>query len=89
MAPDGPCRRGPAREPGKTPGVVRQAAALPGQGSVFLKPTYRNWQTTIWRLLTNPGTEVAATLAVVVLATWFLMTDDASPLAGVPLFGRR
>jgi hypothetical protein len=49
--------------------------------------THGHWRR-LWRLLTNPGIEVFATIFVVMVATWYLIETNgvADPL---PLFGRR
>ena len=48
-----------------------------------------NIQKTIWKLLSNPTLEVAATLVVVmVAATWLVMQSDVGQGAFI-LFGRR
>ena len=38
---------------------------------------HESWQDTFWKLLTNPGVELVATIAVVMVATWYLI--DKSP----------
>jgi hypothetical protein len=45
-----------------------------------------HWQR-LWKLLTNPGIEVVATLVVVMVATWYLI--DSGPVDAFPVFGRR
>jgi hypothetical protein len=48
------------------------------------------WQKIIWKLVTNPGIELVATIAIVMVATWYLVeTQTQMPEKGVPiLFGR-
>jgi hypothetical protein len=50
-----------------------------------------NWQKIIWKLVTNPAIELVATIAIVMVATWFVVdTQTRMPEKGVPVvFGRR
>ena len=52
-----------------------------------MKLTHGNWQKAIWKLLTNPAIEIAVTIALVMVATWYLI--QAGPYDPLPLFGRR
>lgn len=56
-----------------------------------MKTTHDNWQKTLWRILTNPAIELVATLAVVVVATWYLVQEEsARPLLHAPApFGQK
>ena len=55
-----------------------------------MKLTHGNWQKAIWNLLTNPAIEIAVTIALVMVAAWYLVqTDGVDPRAGLPPFGRR
>ena len=49
------------------------------------------WQRIIWKLVTNPAIELVATIAIVMVATWYLVdTQATTPERGVPVvFGRR
>jgi hypothetical protein len=55
-----------------------------------LKTNHGNWQKTLWKLLTNPAIELVATIAVVMVATWYLIqTESVAPTLGTGvLFGR-
>ena len=55
-----------------------------------MRPNHWNWQTTLWKLLTNPVLELVATIAVVMLATWYLIqTEAVAPTLGSGVvFGR-
>jgi len=44
---------------------------------------------TIWKLMSNPGMELVATFAVVMVATWYLIQAGPMDPLAVPLFGRR
>ena len=50
---------------------------------------WNDWHRTLWKLLTNPGAELVATLAVVMVATWYLIQAGPYDPLAVPLFGRR
>ncbi len=55
-----------------------------------MKAIQSDWQRTIWKLVTIPGTELALMFALVMLATWFLVQDDVVlQNAGLPLFPQR
>jgi hypothetical protein len=55
-----------------------------------LRATLEHWQKTVWKVVSAPGAEVMMTLAVVMLATWFLLEDGAVLHgAGFPLFAHR
>jgi hypothetical protein len=51
----------------------------------------RNWQKIIWKLVTNPAIELVVTIAIVMVAAWYLVdTQTQMPERGVPIvFGRR
>lgn len=55
-----------------------------------MKPINGNLQKTLWKLLTNPAIELVATIAVVMVATWYLIqTEAVAPnLGSGVLFGR-
>ena len=50
---------------------------------------HEGWQDTLWKLLTNPGVELVATIAVVMVATWYLIEAGPMDPSGVPVFARR
>ena len=55
-----------------------------------MRPTDGNWQRTIWKILTNPAIELVATIAVVMVATWFLIQNDVVQQGvHLPLFGHK
>jgi hypothetical protein len=55
-----------------------------------LRSTGGDWQKAIWKLLTNPALELVATIALVMVATWFLIQNDVVQQgAQLPLFGHR
>jgi hypothetical protein len=57
---------------------------------MFVKPTGDHWHKTIWKLLTDPAIELVLTIALVLVATGFMIQSDPfQPGAGVPIFGRR
>jgi hypothetical protein len=41
----------------------------------------------LWKLLTNPGIELVATIVVVMVATWYLI--ESGSVDAFPVFGRR
>ena len=47
-----------------------------------------NWQK-IWKLLTNPAIELVLTIALVMVATWYLIQAEPIDPTAFPLFGRR
>ena len=49
---------------------------------------HHDWQTKLWKLLTNPAIEVVVTILVVMVATWYLIDTNGSAYP-LPLFGRR
>ena len=46
-----------------------------------------NWHRTLWKLLSNPAIELVVTIALVMVATWYLI--QAGPYDALPVFGRR
>jgi hypothetical protein len=55
-----------------------------------LRPTHGNWQKVIWRLLANPALELVATIALVMVATWYLIQNDVVQQGvHLPFFGQR
>lgn len=48
-----------------------------------------NWQKAFWKIISDPTIEVMATLAVVLVATWFLLQNDTVGQGNLVLFGRR
>lgn len=55
-----------------------------------MRPTDGNWQKAIWKILANPAIELVVTIAVVMVATWFLIQNDVVQQgAQLPLFGHR
>jgi hypothetical protein len=55
-----------------------------------LRANLDNWQKTAWKWISVPGTELVATLALVMLATWFLVQDGGLLHgAGFPVFAQR
>jgi hypothetical protein len=55
-----------------------------------LRPSDSNWQKAIWKLLANPALELVATIALVMVATWFLIQNDGVQQGvQLPFFGHR
>ena len=55
-----------------------------------MRTTDGYWQKAIWKLLTNPALELVATIALVMVATWFLIQNDGVQQGvHLPLFGHR
>ena len=55
-----------------------------------MKATLEHWQRSVWKAVSVPGAEVMLTLALVMLATWFLVQDDALLHgAAFPVFAQR
>lgn len=54
-----------------------------------MNPNYGNWQKAFWRILSDPTIEVVATLAVMLVATWFVLDNDVAHQGTFVLFGRR
>ena len=51
-----------------------------------------DWQNALWKILTNPATEVVAAIVVVLLAAWFVIGTEAFQNPGPQLldpFGRK
>lgn len=71
------------------PGASVEQAAAPGGREVALDTNFGNWQKALWRLLSDPTLPVVATLVVVMLATWFVLQDDAPHRGAFFLFGHR
>jgi len=49
---------------------------------------YANWQNTIWKILSDPTFAVAATILVMLVATWVVVEPGGLHPAAFPLFGR-
>ena len=49
---------------------------------------YANLQATIWKILSDPTTMVAATILVMLVATWVVVEPGGLHPAAFPLFGR-
>ena len=47
------------------------------------------WHRTFWKLLTNPAIELVVTIALVMVATWYLIQAEPIDPTAFPLFGRR
>ena len=49
-----------------------------------------NWQKAFWKIVSDPTVEVVATLVVVMVATWFVLQNEAAVgQESLVLFGRR
>lgn len=68
-------------------GAVKQAAAPDGR-EVALRTQHGHWQEALWKILSHPTLEVAATLVVVTVATWYLMQNEAAHPGVFFLIGR-
>jgi hypothetical protein len=42
-----------------------------------VKLTDYEWRKTLWKILTNPTAEVMLAIVVVLVATWFVVTNEA------------
>jgi len=45
-------------------------------GNMETKHPGNDWRNAIWKLVSNPAFEVVAAIAVVVLATWIVVTTE-------------
>ena len=54
-----------------------------------MQQDFRHWHRTLWKLLTNPAIEIVVTVALVMVATWYLIQAEPIDPTAFPLFGRR
>ena len=50
---------------------------------------HESWHRIIWKLVTNPAIEIVVTIALVMVATWYLVQAEPLDPTAFPLFGRR
>ena len=73
-------------EPKPERGVCKARSAI-RRGEIAVN-AYANWQATIWKILCDPTTMVAATILVMLVATWVVVEPGGLHPAAFPLFGR-
>jgi hypothetical protein len=63
-----------------------------GESNMEMKHHGHDWRNTIWKIVSNPAFEVVAAIAVVMLATWIVVTvevEEKKTLFPVPYDARR
>jgi hypothetical protein len=63
-----------------------------GESNMEMKHLGHDWRNTIWKIVSNPAFEVVAAIAVVMLATWIVVTvevEEKKTIFPVPYDARR